>query len=65
MDAARLTPGARVRVVAADEFYEFIDGWEGECIGWRGGFPEIACQREDGIKLFLVPAAQLEEIPAP
>lgn len=63
MDASAVATGKRVIVTAADDFYAFIDGWEGriEFPCWRAGYVIVLCDRPDGSKEFLVPVEQLRE----
>lgn len=51
--------GDRVRVVAADEFYAYCDGWEGTVQGLNNGAVEVHCEREDGNKVLFVKPAEL------
>jgi len=55
----RIQTGDRVIITARDEFYAFVDGWQGRVTGWNSGHAEVTCQRADGEKILLVPAEQL------
>lgn len=62
MDARDCLPGVAVRVRAADEFYQFIDGWHGT-VSQRQDAPQvrIECTNPNGQPVeFLVPPEQLE-----
>jgi hypothetical protein len=48
-----------VKVVAKDEFFSHINGWEGTIQGLNNGLFEVLCQREDGEKTFFIPGDQL------
>lgn len=61
MEAGDLRLGMPVTIAAKDEFYAFVDGWQGTFAGWRDGYPVVEVI-DDGIrKEFLVPADQLRE----
>lgn len=62
MRAEDLQVGMSVQVAAADEFFAFVDGWIGVFSGFTGGYPTIHCKRDDGIKIFYVPADQLRPV---
>lgn len=52
--------GSPVTVAAADEFYAFIDGWNGKVIGFDRGLVTVECIGEELQKLeFQVPPEQL------
>lgn len=51
--------GDQVRIVAKDDFYAYINGWEGTIQGLKDGHLEVVCQRDDGEKTFFVPGDQL------
>ncbi len=53
--------GAAVTVAAADDYYKFIDGWDGTVTGYNAGCVQIDCINPDGQAVqFLVPADQLK-----
>lgn len=58
---SRIRTGDPVFIRANDDFFAFVDGWQGRVRGWsNGGAAEVECQRPDGIKIFYVPPDQLE-----
>lgn len=60
MQAAECIVGSAVTVVAADEFYEFIDGWRGVVKDQHQGNIWIECLNPEGAAVkFLVPPDQL------
>jgi hypothetical protein len=62
MDVADCLPGTAVTVKAADDFYKFIDGWNG-LVGeyHQAGCIQIRCLNPDGQPVeFLVPPDQLQ-----
>ena len=54
--------GQKVQIVAADDFFAFVDGWRGNVTGYNSGQVEVTCIREDGPKVFYVPEGQLAPI---
>jgi hypothetical protein len=54
--------GSSVTIAAADDFFAFIDGWEGRVTGFNNGLAEVVCFREDGQKTFYVPPDQLRSV---
>lgn len=55
--------GRTVVIRAADEFYEFINGWAGILAGFESGYGVVNVADESvdgGFKQFLVPPEQLE-----
>ncbi|MGZ5817888.1 MAG: hypothetical protein ACXWJD_03990 [Burkholderiaceae bacterium] len=64
MKTSDVKTGARVRIVAADEFYAYVDGWEGvipfPC--WKSGYVIVHCKAEGRTLEFLVPPDQLQVI---
>lgn len=55
----RFEPGDRVVICAADDFFDYVDGWRGTVTGFNMGAVEVQCARPDGVKTLYVPAAQL------
>lgn len=62
MEAAAVREGAAVVVRAADDFYQFIDGWRGTAAGWEQGHVVVKVHHQGVDKVFLVPPEQLEEV---
>ena len=57
-----LLAGTKVKVVAADDFFAFCDGWRGVVSGVNNDHIEVKCTRPDGVKTLYVPEAQLSPI---
>lgn len=57
--------GDSVVIRAKDDFFAFVDGWKGKCLGYnQEGYCVVCCMREDGEKTLFVPEAELEALPA-
>lgn len=54
--------GTEVRIVAADDFFAYCDGWIGVVSGVNNGHIEVKCGRPDGVKTLYVPEAQLSPL---
>lgn len=53
------TPGDKVIICAADDFYAYVDGWRGVVTGYNNGLIEVTCQRADGEKILYIRAGEL------
>ena len=63
--AAKFQRGDKVVIRAVDAFFSFVDGWHGRVSGYMPeGYCKVVCQHSEGEKVFFVPDAQLEKLPA-
>jgi hypothetical protein len=64
MLAAECIPGSAVTVNAADDFYQFIDGWRGVIVArGQASLVCVECVNPDGqLVEFLIPPEQLQEV---
>ncbi len=53
------TPGDKVIICAADDFYAFVDGWRGVVTGENMGLIEVKCVRADGEKTLYIKPGEL------
>lgn len=60
MEFSRIRSGDPVTIRAKDDFFAFVDGWQGRVVGWNNGAAVVDCRRPDGLKTFFVPPDQLE-----